>query len=162
VDAAWKPVISLYQDAVLIVKQRVLEFNKKERDRIAKEQEEARLEAERAQEAAMEALMASSADDIWSEIDAANAVAEADKAAEKAAQLKNASLPMQVKADGIRARGVKLVWSADVIDAKAMTIALADHPAVQEAAAKIANGMARTMKEAFKLDGCKPKSTETL
>ncbi len=162
VDDCWKPVTETYQKAVLTVKALVLDWNKRERERIAAEQEAARIEAERKQEAAMDALIASSADDVWSEIEAARAVAEADDASSRLADMEATKAPTQIRAEGIRARAIKLTWSADVIDAKAMTLALADHPAVQEAAAKVAQSMARTMKEAFKLDGCKARSVETL
>ena len=162
VDECWKPVTDLYQKAVASVKTAVLAWRKQEAERIAKEQEEARLEAERAQEAAMSVLSQATSGDVWSEIEAARAVAEADQAAEKAAQLENVTAPMQVRAEGIRARGVKLVYSVDVTDAQAMTKALASNPEVQAAALKVANAMARTMKEAFTLDGCKVKVTETI
>lgn len=162
VDERWKPVTDLYQKAVVSVKAAVLDWRKREAARIAAEREAARLEAERAQEAAMDALIASSADDVWSEIEAARAVAEADEAAAKAAQLESAVVPTQVRAEGIRARGVKLAWSVEVTDAVAMTKALASHAEVQAAALKVANSMARTMKDALQIDGCKPKSVETL
>jgi hypothetical protein len=162
VDDCWKPVTEIYQSAIVHVKAAVLDWQRRERARIAQEQEAARLEAERAQEAAMRALEASKPNDIWAEIEAKQAVAEADAAAEKVAVLEASAVPMQVKAEGIRARGIKLAWSADILDPVAMTKALADHPAVQEAAAKVAHSMARSMKDAFKLDGCKAKSVETL
>lgn len=162
VDECWKPVTEVYQQSIGRIKQIVLDWQKRERARLDAEREAARLEAERAQEAAMDALIASSADDIWGEIEAAQKVAEADAAAEKANQLESAFAPMQVKADGIRARAIKLAWSVDVIDAEAMTKALASNAEVQAAALKVANAMARTMKDAFKLDGCKVKSVETL
>jgi hypothetical protein len=162
VDDCWKPVTVTYQNAVTSVKSAVLDWQRRERARIAQEQEAARLEAERAQEAAMRALEASKPNDVWAEIEAKQAVAEADAAAEKVAALEASSVPMQVRAEGIRARGIKLAWSADILDPVAMTKALADHPAVQEAAAKVAHSMARSMKDAFRLDGCKAKSVETL
>lgn len=162
VDECWKPVTETYQGAIVSVKHAVLDWNRREQKRLADEQEAARLEAERAQEAAMRALEASRPNDVWAEIETQQAVLEADQAAEKLAQLEAVSAPMQVKADGIRARGIKQVWSADIIDAKAMTIALADNAAVQEAAAKVAHAMARAMKDAFKLDGCKAKSVDSL
>jgi hypothetical protein len=162
VDECWKPVTDVYQKAVLIVKAAVLDWQKRERARLDAEREAARIEAERAQEAAMDALIASSADDIWGEIKAAQKVAEADAAAEKVNQLETTFAPMQVRAEGIRARAIKLAWSVDVIDAEAMTKALASNAEVQAAALKVANSMARTMKDAFKLDGCKVKSVETL
>lgn len=162
VDECWKPVTEVYQQSVGPIKQIVLDWQKRERARLDAEREAARIEAERAQEAAMDALIASSADDIWGEIEAAQKVAEADAAAEKANQLEATFAPMQVKADGIRARAIKLAWSVDVIDAEAMTRALASNAEVQAAALKVANAMARTMKDAFKLDGCKVKSVETL
>ena len=162
VDDYWKPVTETYQSAIVHVKQIVLDWQRRERARLDAEREAARIEAERAQEAAMDALIASSADDIWGEIEAAQKVAEADAAAEKANQLEATFAPMQVKADGIRARAIKLAWSVDVIDAEAMTKALASNAEVQAAALKVANAMARTMKDAFKLDGCKVKSVETL
>jgi hypothetical protein len=162
VDECWKPVTDVYQKAVLTVKAAVLDWQKRERARLDAEREAARIEAERAQEAAMDALIASSADDIWGEIKAAQKVAEADAAAEKVNQLETTFAPMQVRAEGIRARAIKLAWSVDVIDAEAMTKALASNAEVQAAALKVANSMARTMKDAFKLDGCKVKSVETL
>lgn len=162
VDECWKPVTDLYQKAVASVKSAVLAWRKQEAERIAKEQEDARLEAERAQEAAMTALSQATSGDVWAEIEAAHIVAKVDQAAEKAAHLESVAAPMQVKADGIRARGVKLVYSVDVIDAQAMTKALASNSEVQAAALKVANAMARTMKEAFTLDGCKVKATETI
>ena len=160
IDAAWKPVMDTLKTAQGTLKGLLLGWDRQERERLAREAEEARIAAEKAQEAAMAALADQEALDPW-EVDAM--VSEADTLASVAAKTEQTvSTPTRFVAAGTRARSVKLTWSADVIDAKAMTIALADHPAVQEAAAKIANGMARTMKEAFKLDGCKPKSTETL
>lgn len=162
VDECWKPVTDLYEKAVVSVKAAVLAWRKQEAERIAKEQEEARIAAERTQEAAMAALSEATSGDVWAEIEAAQVVAEADQAAEKAAQLENVVALMQVRADGIRARGIKMAYSVDVIDAEAMTKALASNAEVQAAALKVANAMARTMKDAFKLDGCKVKSVETL
>lgn len=160
IDTAWKPVMDTLKTAQGLIKGQLLGWDKSEKERLAREAEEARLAAERAQEAAMAALADQEALDPW-EVDAK--VSEADELAASAMQAEATTAVRTVfVAAGTRARSVKLVYSADVNDAKAMTVALADHPAVQEAAAKVAQGMARTMKEAFKLDGCKLKTTETL
>lgn len=160
VDAAWKPVMDTLQTAKATIKGLLLGWDKAERDRLAREAEEARLALEKAQEAAMAALANQEELDPW-EVEAK--VSQADELAASAVQAEATTAVRTVfVAAGTRARSVKLVYSADINDAKAMTVALADHPAVQEAAAKVAQGMARTMKEAFKLDGCKLKTTETL
>jgi hypothetical protein len=160
VDAAWKPVMDTLQTAKATIKGLLLGWDKAERDRLAREAEEARLASEKAQEAAMAALANQEALDPW-EVEAK--VSQADELAASAVQAEAITTTRTVfVAAGTRARSVKLVYSADITDAKAMTVALADHPAVQEAAAKVAQNTARTMKEAFKLAGCKLKTTETL
>lgn len=160
IDTAWKPVMDTLKTAQNTIKGLLLGWDKSERDRLAREAEEARLAAEKAQEAALAALADQASLDPW-EVEAV--VSEADELAQAAEQSEQiVATPTRFVAEGTRARSVKLVYSADIIDAKAMTIALADHPAVQEAAAKVAQSNARSMKAAFKLDGCKLKTTETL
>lgn len=160
IDLAWKPVMDTLKTAQSTIKGLLLGWDKSERERLAREAEEVRIAAEKAQEAAMKALADQEALDPW-EVDAK--VSEADALAANAAHVEAAiSTPTRFVASGTRARSVKLVWSAEIVDPVAMVKALANHPAVQEAAAKVAQSNARTMKEAFKLDGCKAKSTETI
>jgi hypothetical protein len=164
VDANWKPVISLYQDAVKVVKVRAAAFQQAERERAAQEAEVARIEAERIHEEAMAALAAKQAPeaDEWDAIAAEMKAADSDAATERAAALEaQATAKPQLRAEGVNARSMKTVWSADVVDAKALVIALADNPAVQAEAIKITNQMARVMKQGFQLAGCKIKSEET-
>jgi hypothetical protein len=164
VDVAWKPVICLYQDAVKVVKARASAFQQAERERIAKEAEAARLEAERLQEEAMAALAAKQAPeaDEWDKIAADMVVDQSDAATERASALEAQAIARpQLRAEGVNARSMKTIWSAEVLDARALVIALADNPAVQAEAIKIANQMARVMKSGFQLAGCQVKSEET-
>ena len=70
--------------------------------------------------------------------------------------------PAQVRAEGIRARGLRTVWDVEITDPVALVNALATHPAVQEAAANVAAVRARVDKAAFSLPGCKAVAREVL
>ncbi len=154
VDANWKPVVETLQKAIEPVKRQALDYAAKERARKIREAEEARLEAQRLEELAIAKLQ--------EEGKAEEAVKIADDAAILAkAKEENASVN-RIEAEGIRARGIKTIWEAEIVDAKALVIALADNAEVQAAAAKVANAMARTMKGAFVLNGAKPVSRETI
>ena len=156
VDAAWKPVVETLQKAIEPVKRQVLDWNAKERARKLKEAEDARLEAERLQELAIEKMQ--------SESDGMNeAIAESDMAEIDAkTKADEAAARQRIEAEGIRARGIKTVWEAEITDIEALVIALAKNLEVQNAAVKVANAMARQMKGAFVLNGAKPVSRETL
>lgn len=159
VDAAWQPVTATLDAAIRPVKAQVLAFQQAERKRIAAEQEAARLEAERAQEAAIAALQSQEVAP-W---EAEALVEQADTAAAAVAAVEAASSQTTtIKADGVRARSIKLVWSVEVTDPAALVRALAGNAEVQAAAEKVANAMARAMKQSLALDGCKPVSRETL
>lgn len=154
VDALWKPVTETYVKAIEGVKRQVLEYAAKERALKLLEAEAAREEAQRLEEIAIAKLQENGK--------AEEAVKIADDAAILAkAKEENANVN-RIEADGIRARGIKTVWEAEITDKRALVIALADNAEVQAAAAKVANAKARQMKGAFILDGAKPVSREML
>jgi hypothetical protein len=83
------------------------------------------------------------------------AALEADHAARVAA-----NGPRIASAAGTaRAAGFRTTYSAEVTDAKALTVHLAGHPAVQAEAIKVANTLIRTSKGAIDLPGCRIKET---
>lgn len=97
------------------------------------------------------------------ELEAEMAVAEADAASARAEALAAATAaPAQLRAEGVRARGIRTTWTVEVTDGPALVRALADHPTLIEEATKIAKARARVDKSALKLDGCRTVEVESL
>lgn len=156
VDLDWKPVTETLQKAIEPVKRQVLAWTAQERARMQAEAEAARIEAERLQELAIEKMRKESHG-----IDEAIAVSDQAEIDAKT-KLAEANARQRVEAEGIRARGIKTVWEAEIIDIEAVVIALSKNSEIQEVAKKVANSMARQMKGAFILNGAKPVSRETI
>jgi len=164
VDASWKPAIETYDAGAKLVKANAAAWLKAERERQAEAARIAREEEERKMHEAMQAMAAAQAsNDAGAALEAELAAASADIAAERAAALEAATAaPAQVRAEGIRARGLRTVWEVEITDPVALVTALANHPAVQEAAANVAAVRARVDKAAFSLPGCKAVAREVL
>lgn len=155
VDDDWRAPIKAYAEAKSAIKTKSTAWLVAERQRKEAEAEAARIEAERAMEAA-----ASVYDSDSDELDRAIAIAQADKAIEAAQEAEKPVVSQLV--GGGRARGLKTVYSATVTDPSALVVALAANTEVQEVAIRVANAMARAMKDSFALAGCQLKKDQTL
>lgn len=164
VDASWRPAIETYDAGAKLVKAAATAWLVAERQRQEEVARIAREEEERRMHEAMQAMAAAQAsNDAGAALEAELAAAQADMAAERAAALEAATAgPAQVRAEGIRARGLRTVWDVEITDPVALVVALAKHPAVQEAAASVAKARVRVEHGSLDLPGCKPVSQQVL